>query len=175
MNRKWQIYISATAVLIFAYCIINERHTESGLSHYSPVTLQQILAYLETNTWNCCCRFLSDDSGVTSITSVLPVLSKMMEGNKIKTGSQLFPCLGLEKETTGVLLLARSEEAAEHILNLHRNNQVQRKYWWEAECWYRTVSFFLWWVMMLNIYCSSSGLSQSAYLCHLKEWSTFPS
>ncbi|XP_026204117.1 mitochondrial RNA pseudouridine synthase rpusd4-like [Anabas testudineus] len=70
-----------------------------------------------------------DDSRVTSITSVLPVLSKMMEGNKIKTGSQLFPCLGLEKETTGVLLLARSEEAAEHILNLHRNNQVQRKYW----------------------------------------------
>ncbi|KAK2915076.1 hypothetical protein Q8A73_005670 [Channa argus] len=70
-----------------------------------------------------------DDSGATSVSSVLPVLSKIMEGMKIKSGSQLLLCLGLEKETTGALLLARSEEAAEHILSLHRNNQVQRKYW----------------------------------------------
>ncbi|XP_026162294.1 pseudouridylate synthase RPUSD4, mitochondrial [Mastacembelus armatus] len=70
-----------------------------------------------------------DESGVTSITSVLPVLSRMMDGMKIKSESQLVPCLGLEKETSGALLLARSEEAVEHILNLHRNNQVQRKYW----------------------------------------------
>ncbi|XP_071349868.1 pseudouridylate synthase RPUSD4, mitochondrial-like [Trachinotus anak] len=70
-----------------------------------------------------------DDSRVTSISSVLPVLSKMMDGMKVKSGSQMLPCLGLEKETTGVLLLARSEKAVEHILNLHRNNQVQRKYW----------------------------------------------
>ncbi|KAK2862098.1 hypothetical protein Q5P01_001631 [Channa striata] len=70
-----------------------------------------------------------DDSGSTSISSVLPVLSKMMEGMKIKSGSQLHPCLGLEKETTGAMLLARSEEAVEHILSLHRNHQVQRKYW----------------------------------------------
>ncbi|CAK6955479.1 pseudouridylate synthase RPUSD4%2C mitochondrial [Scomber scombrus] len=70
-----------------------------------------------------------DDSRVTSISSVLPVLSKLMDGMKIKSSSQLFPCLGLEKETTGALLLARSEEAAEHIINLNRNNQVQRKYW----------------------------------------------
>ncbi|XP_040015009.1 mitochondrial RNA pseudouridine synthase rpusd4 [Xiphias gladius] len=70
-----------------------------------------------------------DDSKVTSISSVLPVLSKMMDGMKIKSDSQLLPCLGLEKETTGVLLLARSEEAVEHILNLHRSNQVERKYW----------------------------------------------
>ncbi|XP_029906584.1 pseudouridylate synthase RPUSD4, mitochondrial [Myripristis murdjan] len=68
-----------------------------------------------------------DGSGVTSISSVLPVLAKMMNG--MKSGSQLFPCLRLEKETTGTLLLARSEEVAEHILNLHRNNQVQSKYW----------------------------------------------
>ncbi|XP_038552725.1 mitochondrial RNA pseudouridine synthase rpusd4-like [Micropterus salmoides] len=70
-----------------------------------------------------------DDSGVTSISSVLPVLSKMMDGMKIKSDSQLLPCLGLEKETSGALLLARSKEVAEHMLNLHRNNQVQRKYW----------------------------------------------
>ncbi|XP_040889516.1 mitochondrial RNA pseudouridine synthase rpusd4-like [Toxotes jaculatrix] len=70
-----------------------------------------------------------DNSRVTSISSVLPVLSKMLDGMKIKSDSQLLPCLGLEKETTGVLLLARSEEAVEHILNLHRNHQVQKKYW----------------------------------------------
>ncbi|KAM9361943.1 pseudouridylate synthase RPUSD4, mitochondrial [Symphorus nematophorus] len=70
-----------------------------------------------------------DDSKVTSISSVLPVLSKMMDGMKIKSDSQLIPCLSLEKETTGALLLARTEEVVEQILNLHRNNQVHRKYW----------------------------------------------
>ncbi|XP_044070078.1 mitochondrial RNA pseudouridine synthase rpusd4-like [Siniperca chuatsi] len=70
-----------------------------------------------------------DDSGVTSISSVLPVLSKMMAGLKIKSGSQLLPCLGLEKDISGALLLARSEEVAEHVLSLNRNNQVQRKFW----------------------------------------------
>lgn len=72
---------------------------------------------------------VKDDSGVTSISSVLPVLAKMMDGMKIKSDSRLLPCLKLEKETTGALLLARSEEVVEHILNLQRNNQVQRKYW----------------------------------------------
>ncbi|XP_023125389.1 pseudouridylate synthase RPUSD4, mitochondrial-like [Amphiprion ocellaris] len=70
-----------------------------------------------------------DTSGVTSISSVLPVLAKMMDGVKIKSESQLLPCLGLEKDSTGTLLLARSEEVVEHILSLNRNNQVQRKYW----------------------------------------------
>ncbi|XP_042360921.1 mitochondrial RNA pseudouridine synthase rpusd4 [Plectropomus leopardus] len=70
-----------------------------------------------------------EDSGVTSISSVLPALSKMMDGMKMKSDSQLLPCLRMEKETTGALLLARSEDVVEHILNLQRNNQVQRKYW----------------------------------------------
>ncbi|XP_068450574.1 pseudouridylate synthase RPUSD4, mitochondrial-like [Clinocottus analis] len=70
-----------------------------------------------------------DDSGATSISSVLPVLSKMMAGIKIKSDSQLFPCLKLEKEITGAFLLARSEKVVEQILNLNRNNQVERKYW----------------------------------------------
>ncbi|XP_008280885.1 pseudouridylate synthase RPUSD4, mitochondrial [Stegastes partitus] len=70
-----------------------------------------------------------DTSGVTSISSVLPVLAKMMDGMKIKSDSELFPCLGLEKDTTGTLLLARSEEVVKHILSLSGNNQVQRKYW----------------------------------------------
>ncbi|XP_068998845.1 pseudouridylate synthase RPUSD4, mitochondrial-like [Embiotoca jacksoni] len=69
------------------------------------------------------------DSGVTSISSVLPVLSKMMDGMKIKSDSQLLPCLGLEKDSTGTLLLARSEEVVERVLTLNRNNQVQQKYW----------------------------------------------
>lgn len=76
-----------------------------------------------------CCFHLSDDSGATCIASVLPVLSKMLDGMKIKSDTQLFPSLGLEKETTGALLLARGEEVVEHILNLNRNNQVERKYW----------------------------------------------
>ncbi|KAM4613386.1 pseudouridylate synthase RPUSD4, mitochondrial [Polymixia lowei] len=70
---------------------------------------------------------VQDGSGVTSISSVLPVLIKMMDGMKSK--SILHPCLGLEKEMTGTLLLARSEEVVDHILNLHRNHQVKRKYW----------------------------------------------
>ncbi|XP_029287153.1 pseudouridylate synthase RPUSD4, mitochondrial [Cottoperca gobio] len=70
-----------------------------------------------------------DECGATSISSVLPVLSKMMDGMKIKSDTQLLPCLRLEKETTGVLLLVRSAEVEKHILNLRKNNQVQRKYW----------------------------------------------
>ncbi|XP_049589559.1 pseudouridylate synthase RPUSD4, mitochondrial [Syngnathus scovelli] len=70
-----------------------------------------------------------DSSGGTSITSVLPVLSKMMESRKVKCKSQLLPCLSLEKEMTGALLLARSEDAAEHVLKLNKSNEVHRKYW----------------------------------------------
>lgn len=78
----------------------------------------------------CICFHLLDDSGVTSISSVLPVLSKMMDGMKVKNGTLLLSCLGLEKETTGALVLARREEVLEHLLHLHRSNQVQRKYWY---------------------------------------------
>ncbi|XP_024125948.1 mitochondrial RNA pseudouridine synthase rpusd4 [Oryzias melastigma] len=70
-----------------------------------------------------------EDAGASSISSVLPVLSKMMTGMKVKSGSPLLPCLGLEKDSTGALLLARSEEVVERIQSLKRNNQVQRKYW----------------------------------------------
>lgn len=74
------------------------------------------------------CRSL-EGSGVTSISSVLPVVSKLMDGMKTKSDSQLLPSLGLEKETTGALLLGRSPEAVETIVQLNRNNHVQRKYW----------------------------------------------
>ncbi|XP_061687704.1 pseudouridylate synthase RPUSD4, mitochondrial isoform X2 [Syngnathoides biaculeatus] len=72
---------------------------------------------------------LRDSSGETSITSVLPILAKMMDGVKVKSESQLLPSLGLEKEMTGALLLARSEEAVERVLELNRTNQVHRKFW----------------------------------------------
>ncbi|XP_057702812.1 pseudouridylate synthase RPUSD4, mitochondrial [Corythoichthys intestinalis] len=72
---------------------------------------------------------VKDSNGETSISSVLPVLSKMMDGIKVRSDSQLLPCLGLEKEMTGALLLARSEEAVEHVLELNSSSQVQRKYW----------------------------------------------
>uniref|UniRef100_A0A3B5L5E7 Pseudouridylate synthase RPUSD4, mitochondrial n=1 Tax=Xiphophorus couchianus TaxID=32473 RepID=A0A3B5L5E7_9TELE len=68
-------------------------------------------------------------SGVTTITSVLPVLCKMLDGLKTKTDTELLPCLGLEKDSSGALLLARSEAVLEDILSLSRNNQVERKYW----------------------------------------------
>lgn len=72
---------------------------------------------------------VQDDSTTNSIAGVLPVLAKMMDGMKIKSESLLLPSLGLEKEVTGALLLARSAKAAEHIANLHKHNQVIRKYW----------------------------------------------
>ncbi|XP_032405585.1 pseudouridylate synthase RPUSD4, mitochondrial [Xiphophorus hellerii] len=70
-----------------------------------------------------------EESGVTTITSVLPVLCKMLDGLKTKTDTELLPCLGLEKDSSGALLLARSEAVLDHILSLSRNNQVERKYW----------------------------------------------
>ncbi|XP_054881896.1 pseudouridylate synthase RPUSD4, mitochondrial-like isoform X2 [Poeciliopsis prolifica] len=69
------------------------------------------------------------ESGVTSVASVLPVLCKMLDGLKTKTDTKLLPSLGLEKDSSGALLLARSEAVLEHILSLSRNNQVERKYW----------------------------------------------
>lgn len=70
-----------------------------------------------------------DESTTNSISSVLPVLCKMMDGLKVKSESLLLPCLSLEKEISGPLLLARSAKAAEDIANLHKYNQVQRKFW----------------------------------------------
>ncbi|XP_028853288.1 pseudouridylate synthase RPUSD4, mitochondrial isoform X2 [Denticeps clupeoides] len=71
---------------------------------------------------------VEDGPGTTnSIKSVLPVLAKMMDG--LTAGSQLHLCHGLDKETTGVLLLARNEETAEHIRTLFQTHQVERKFW----------------------------------------------
>ncbi|CAL8402334.1 unnamed protein product [Arctogadus glacialis] len=69
---------------------------------------------------------VKDHGGGTCITAVLPILAKMMD---LKVDSELQPCLGLEKEVTGTLLLARNQEAVDNIVYLHRHNQIQRKYW----------------------------------------------
>ncbi|XP_076851676.1 pseudouridylate synthase RPUSD4, mitochondrial isoform X2 [Brachyhypopomus gauderio] len=61
-----------------------------------------------------------------SITGSLPVLAKIIDG--MQAGSQLHTCYSLEKETTGVLLLARTEETAEHVQSLVKANKVEMKY-----------------------------------------------
>lgn len=93
---------------------------------------QIILGHLDLNTCILLLSSATDESGVRSISSVLPVLSKMMDGMNSKSVAQLIPCLRLEKEATGALLLARGEEVVEHILNLHRNIQVQRTFWYST-------------------------------------------
>lgn len=61
-----------------------------------------------------------------NISDVLPILSKMIDG--IRAESNLYLCHRLDKETTGVMLLARSEEAANHVQELFRAHQVEKKY-----------------------------------------------
>ncbi|XP_018606730.1 pseudouridylate synthase RPUSD4, mitochondrial isoform X2 [Scleropages formosus] len=61
-----------------------------------------------------------------NISHVLPILAKMIDGPR--AGSQLHLCHRLDKETTGVLLLARSEEAANDVQELFRTHQVDKKY-----------------------------------------------
>ncbi|KAJ7999444.1 hypothetical protein DPEC_G00194500 [Dallia pectoralis] len=70
---------------------------------------------------------VQDGSKANTISDVLPIISKMMDG--MKAESQLHVCLGLDKEATGTLLLARTTEALEYVQILHRNHQVQRRYW----------------------------------------------
>ncbi|XP_030633414.1 pseudouridylate synthase RPUSD4, mitochondrial [Chanos chanos] len=62
-----------------------------------------------------------------SIVGVMPVLAKIVAG--MRTGSQLHVCHALDKETTGILLLARSEEIADNVQRLFKAHQVERKYW----------------------------------------------
>ncbi|XP_048879154.1 pseudouridylate synthase RPUSD4, mitochondrial [Brienomyrus brachyistius] len=61
-----------------------------------------------------------------NISDVLPILAKMIDG--IRAESNLYLCHRLDKETTGVMLLARSEDAANHVQELFRAHQVEKKY-----------------------------------------------
>ncbi|XP_067419410.1 pseudouridylate synthase RPUSD4, mitochondrial [Emydura macquarii macquarii] len=60
------------------------------------------------------------------ITDVLPILAKMLDGMKAEP---LHLCHRLDKETTGVMVLARDKDTAHRIQCLFRMRQVEKKYW----------------------------------------------
>lgn len=61
-----------------------------------------------------------------SVADVLPILAKMLENLKAQP---LQLCHRLDKETTGLMVLARSEEVAEKIRLLFKTRQVEKVYW----------------------------------------------
>ncbi|NXX76144.1 RUSD4 synthase, partial [Urocolius indicus] len=61
------------------------------------------------------------------IADVLPILAKMLE-KSMKT-EPLHLCHRLDKETTGVMVLARSKEVADRIRLLFKTRQVEKTYW----------------------------------------------
>lgn len=67
------------------------------------------------------------------ISDVLPVLAKMLHGHKAEP---LHLCHRLDKETTGVMVLAWEKEVAHQVQELFRTRQVTKKYWYEAH-WQR--------------------------------------
>ncbi|KAM4828005.1 pseudouridylate synthase RPUSD4, mitochondrial [Thomomys bottae] len=60
------------------------------------------------------------------INEVLPILAKMLHGYKAEP---LHLCHRLDKETTGVMVLAWEKEMAHQIQELFRTRQVVKKYW----------------------------------------------
>ncbi|KAF1669146.1 Mitochondrial RNA pseudouridine synthase RPUSD4, partial [Pygoscelis papua] len=60
------------------------------------------------------------------IADVLPILAKMLENMKAEP---LHLCHRLDKETTGVMVLARSKEVADRIRLLFKTRQVEKVYW----------------------------------------------
>ncbi|CAK6442935.1 unnamed protein product [Pipistrellus nathusii] len=60
------------------------------------------------------------------ISDVLPILAKVLHGHKAEP---LHLCHRLDKETTGVMVLARDKEVAHQVQELFRTRQVVKKYW----------------------------------------------
>ncbi|XP_004714246.3 mitochondrial RNA pseudouridine synthase RPUSD4 [Echinops telfairi] len=60
------------------------------------------------------------------ISDVLPVLAKMLRGHKAEP---LHLCHRLDKETTGVMVLAWEKEVAHQVQQLFKTRQVAKKYW----------------------------------------------
>ncbi|ELK09773.1 mitochondrial RNA pseudouridine synthase RPUSD4 [Pteropus alecto] len=60
------------------------------------------------------------------ISDVLPILAKMLNGHKAEP---LHLCHRLDKETTGVMVLAREKDMAHQVQELFRTRQVAKKYW----------------------------------------------
>ncbi|XP_006891641.1 PREDICTED: RNA pseudouridylate synthase domain-containing protein 4-like [Elephantulus edwardii] len=63
------------------------------------------------------------------ISDVLPILAKMLHGQKAEP---LHLCHRLDKETTGVMVLAWEKEVAHQVQELFQTRQVAKKYWYEA-------------------------------------------
>ncbi|XP_058050183.1 pseudouridylate synthase RPUSD4, mitochondrial [Ahaetulla prasina] len=62
----------------------------------------------------------------TCITDVLPILAKMLDGMKAEP---LHLCHRLDKETTGVMVLAKDEMIAHRVQEMFKTRQVEKKYW----------------------------------------------
>ncbi|XP_021504088.1 pseudouridylate synthase RPUSD4, mitochondrial [Meriones unguiculatus] len=60
------------------------------------------------------------------ISDVLPILAKMLHGHKAEP---LHLCHRLDKETTGVMILAWEKDMAHQVQELFRTRQVEKKYW----------------------------------------------
>uniref|UniRef100_A0A8C3VMA4 Pseudouridylate synthase RPUSD4, mitochondrial n=1 Tax=Catagonus wagneri TaxID=51154 RepID=A0A8C3VMA4_9CETA len=60
------------------------------------------------------------------ISDVLPILAKILHGHKAEP---LHLCHRLDKETTGVMVLAWEKEVARQVQELFRTRQVTKKYW----------------------------------------------
>nr|XP_026260386.1 mitochondrial RNA pseudouridine synthase RPUSD4 isoform X2 [Urocitellus parryii] len=60
------------------------------------------------------------------ISDVLPILAKMLHGHKAEP---LHLCHRLDKETTGVMVLAWEKDVAHQVQELFRTRQVAKKYW----------------------------------------------
>ncbi|XP_075822507.1 pseudouridylate synthase RPUSD4, mitochondrial [Microtus pennsylvanicus] len=60
------------------------------------------------------------------ISDVLPILAKMLRGHKAEP---LHLCHRLDKETTGVMVLAWEQDMAHQVQELFRARQVEKKYW----------------------------------------------
>uniref|UniRef100_H3AS95 Pseudouridylate synthase RPUSD4, mitochondrial n=2 Tax=Latimeria chalumnae TaxID=7897 RepID=H3AS95_LATCH len=61
-----------------------------------------------------------------NISDILPILARMLYGMK---APPLHLCHRLEKETTGVMVLARDEGIAQRIQHFFKTHQVIKKYW----------------------------------------------
>ncbi|CAO2635591.1 Pseudouridylate synthase RPUSD4, mitochondrial [Lemmus lemmus] len=60
------------------------------------------------------------------ISDVLPILAKRLRGHKAEP---LHLCHRLDKETTGVMVLAWEQDMAHQVQELFRTRQVEKKYW----------------------------------------------
>lgn len=71
--------------------------------------------------------FLGGPGVQLCISDVLPILAKMLRGHKAEP---LHLCHRLDKETTGVMVLAWEQDMAHQVQELFRARQVEKKYWY---------------------------------------------